>query len=201
MSLLNVTNMINGFSLSQAMWGPHLLMPAGGKLSILSSGIWDGYLLTSSEMDVEQLESTEAQNPLDVKGGDKPIEFAIQVEVSKLGTGSDPIVVSKQWKRSLGKSYLFFVGLLPLSTSQFILKSVELYFGYDDTASDGSPLRCTLALEFAEDTVLAVAQKKQEEEKSSDGASSAAKKASPKAQGSGIDAEKLLRETPKSYGL
>lgn len=201
MNLPNVTNLLNGFSAAQAMWGAHLLRPAGGKLGVMSSGIWDGYLRLTSELDVEPLAVTEAQCPLDVKGGDKPLEFAIQLQVSKLGTGSEPLVVAQAWQRSLGRSYLFFVGALPISTSQFILKSVEMFFFYEDTAADGSPLRCDLVLEFVEDVVLAVASKKQKEEKPAKGASKAAKKASPKAQSAGFDAAKLLRETQKSYGL
>lgn len=201
MSLFNVTNLLNGFALSQAMWGAHLLMPAGSKLGVLSSGIWDGYLRLTSELDAEQIETTEAQNPLDVKGGDKPKEFSIQLQVSKLGTGSDPLVVAQAWQRSLGQSHLFFVGALPISSSQFILKHVDMFFAYEDTAADGSPLRCDIGLEFVEDVVLAVASRTQKEEKPSEGASSAAKKASPKAQGESFDASKLLSETQKSYGL
>lgn len=191
----------NSLSFSQAMWGDLVIMPAGGLRGVKSAGILDGYLRLSSELDAEPIETTEAQNPLDVKGGDKPVEFTIQLEVSKLGTGSDPFSVVKQWQQEQGKSYLFFVGSKPLSTSQFILKSVEMFFTYEDTAADGSPLRCTLTLEFAEDTVLAVAQKEHKKEKPADGASKAAKKASPKAQRASFDAEKLLRETQKTYGL
>lgn len=194
MSLLNITNLINGLSLSQAMWGPHVLMPAGGKLGVVSSGIWDGYLRLTSELDAEQLETTEAQNTLDVKGGDKPLEFAIQVQVSKLGTGSEPLVVAQAWQRSLGKSYLFFVGALPISTSQFILKNVEMFFAYEDTAADGSPLRCDIVLEFSEDVVLAVANQRQKDEKPADGASKAAKKASPKAQSDGFDLKQFVKD-------
>lgn len=193
----SITGLVNKYAFSQAMWGGHLLMPASSsRLGVVSSGIWDGVLRITSELDVVPLESTEAQNPLDVKGGDRPMEFSILVEVSKLGTGSDPIVVQKAWQRDLGKSYLFFVGALPISTSQFILTNVDFFFGYLDTATDGSPLRCDIALTFSEDTVLTIASKLQQ---TSDGISKAAKKASPNAQS--FDAEKLLRETRKSYGL
>lgn len=188
-------------SLTQALWGDHILSPAGSIVSGFSSGIWDGNLRLSSELEVEQLESTEAQNPLDVKGGDKAQEFQIALQVSRLGTGANPVSVAKEWQKSLGKSNLFFVGGKPISTSQFILKQVDFGFSFEDTAVDGSPLRCDITLTFTEDTVLAVASKKQKDEKPSEGASSAAKKASPKAQSGSFNAAKLLNETQKSYGL
>lgn len=192
---MNITAIANQFSVSQAMWGPHLLVPAGKTLAgHAASGIWDGALRLTSELEVEQLATTEAQNPLDVKGGDKPLEFTIGLQVSKLGSGADPVNVAKSWQRSLGKSYLFFVGALPISTSQFILRNVHFSFGYEDTATDGSPLRCDIVLDFTEDTVLATAAKEQREESPSEGASKPAKKSSPKAQSEGFNLAQFVKD-------
>lgn len=198
MSITSVISQLNRLSPAQGMWGTHLLMPAGSTIAgIVSSGIWDGAQTLTAELDVEQQETTEAQNPLDVKGGDKPREFTINVQVSTLGTGQNPIVVYNSWHRDLGKSYYFFNGALPIDTSQYILQAVELHFTYLDTAADGSPLRADISLTFVEDTILAIASKEEKEP------SKNTKKKSPKAQEKGekIDAAKILRETKKSYGI
>ncbi len=199
MSVTSVISQLNRLAPAQGMWGKHLLMPAGSSIAgIVSSGIWDGAQQLTAELDVEQQETTEAQNPLDVKGGDKSREFTINVQVTTLGTGQNPIVVYNSWHRDLGKSYYFFNGALPIDTSQYILQTVELHFTYLDTAADGTPLRADISLTFVEDAILAVISKEEKEEKKDP--SKATKKKSPKAQEK-IDAAKILRETKKSYGL
>lgn len=173
---MNLTAQLNRLSPAQAMWGPHLLMPAGATLGVVSSGIWNGILPFSAELDVEQQETTEAQNPLDVKGGDKPREFSIDIQVSTLATGQSPVTVYNAWQRDQGKSYYFFVGALPIDDSQYILREIEYSHTYFDTAADGSPIRADMRLTFVEDTILSIVSKEEKEP------SDAAKKKSPKAQ-------------------
>lgn len=194
---MTITQKLNRLAPGQAMWGEHILMPAGSSLGIVSSGIWDGHLPYAAELDVEQQETTEAQNPLDVKGGDKPREFMINIQVSTLATGQNPVVVYNAWERDCGKSYYFFVGAVPIDTSQYILREVSLHISYADTAADGTPLRAEISLSFMEDSILAIVSKNEKEP------SKKTKKKSPKAQKSAekIDAAKILRETQKSYGI
>lgn len=181
---MSLTGIVNQLAPSQAMWGLHLIMPAGSSVDAVSSGIWDGKLTLSDELDAEQLDATEAEAPIHIFAPDKPRDFSITLQISQLATGQPPLVVIHQWMQDLGKSYYFLLGAVPLSTSQYILKSVEFSFSYADTSADGSPLRADVTLSFVEDTVLAAATEKQQEENPSDGASNAQKAKSPKAQAS-----------------
>lgn len=179
---MSLTGIINRLAPAQAMWGLHLIMPAGSTLDCVSSGVWDGELTLSDELDAERLEATEAEAPIHIFAPDKARDFSITLQISQLATGQPPITVIHQWMQDLGKSYYFLLGAIPLSTSQYILKTVEFSFSYTDTAADGSPLRATVTLSFAEDTVLAAAQKKQQEEEPEDGPKKKQKAKSPKAQ-------------------
>ena len=178
---MSLTSQLNRFAPAQAMWGTHLLMPAGSKLGVVSSGIWNSRINYTAELDVEQQETTEAQNPLDVKGGDKPREFTIDTEVSTLGTGQSPVAVYNSWHRDLGKSHYFFVGLAPIDMSQYILKTIEYSHTYWDTSAYGTPIRADIRLTFVEDTVLSIISKEEKEP------SDATKKKSPKSQAPGAD--------------
>lgn len=187
---MSLTNAINQLAPAQAMWGFHLILPAGSSVDAVSSGIWDGMLQLSDELDAEQLDATEAQAPIHIFAPDKPRDFSVTLQISQLATGQPPVVVIHQWMQDLGKSYYFFLGTIPLSTSQFILKSVEFSFNYSQTAADGSPLAASVTLSFAEDTVLAARTEKQQEEEPSDGPAKEQKAKSPKAQNASKAAKK-----------
>ncbi len=144
---------LNKRSLATAMWRAHLLLPAGGKIAPMGSGTWDGTLTYTSELDIEQEETTEAQNPLDKKGGDVAKEFSIRVDVNKIADGSTPLVVYKGWQCDLGKKGYFFIGNIPIDSSMYILKQVEISFNNKDIAADGSPYRADIMLTFVEDVV------------------------------------------------
>lgn len=175
-----ILSTINSYSPAQAMWGLHLLMPPG-KYDEVSSGIWDGVITYSSEIDAEQQETTEAQNPIDQKGGDKQKSFSITVQVNKLATGQDPLLIYSLWVAEIGKCYPFFIGALPIDTSNYRLKSVGMSFQNADIAPDGAAFRIDINLDFEEDIIL---RKKKETNESGDtkktasnvGASKAAKK-------------------------
>lgn len=183
MSLTSILPSSIGAAIPTALWGKRFVAPAGHIADILSSGIWDGRFQHTRELDAEQLESTEAQNPLDVKGGDKPREFSITVEVNKRATGQSPISVYHEWHRDLGKSNYFLVGVQPLDSSQYILKSLGFHMEASDFDAHGQPWHATLTLGFVENAILKIVTKKIKEEKDRKGASKAAKKSA----GSGTD--------------
>lgn len=164
---MTILSAINSISPAQAMWGLHLLMPPG-KYDIASSGIWDGIITHTSELDIEQQDTTEAQNPLDVKGGDKQKSFSINVQVNKLATGQDPLSVYASWVRDIGKSYPFFIGAVPIDASVYRLQSVNLSFQNADIAPNGAAFRVDIALDFEENTILRVASKGVEENENED---------------------------------
>lgn len=159
MTLTSILNTANSAAFAQCLWGLHLMCVPGSTLDIVGSGTWDGRLQYSTELDVEQELTTEAQNPLDVKGGDKPREFEIRVIAETLATGQDPLGVYKSWMRDLGKANYFFLGAMPLDRSMYILRKVEYRMVNADIAADGTPRRAEITLTFAEDTVLKVANK------------------------------------------
>lgn len=150
---MNILAAINSRSLATAMWRTHLLLPAGGKLAPAGSGIWDGVLNYSAGLEVTQEETTEGQNPLDKKGGDKPKDFSIRVEVNKIADGTSPLFTYKKWQNSLGKKGYFFIGNLPLDLSMYILKRVEFSYSNKDIAANGEPYRAEIILSFVEDVV------------------------------------------------
>lgn len=148
-----IAQAVNARSLAPAMWRTHLLLPAGGKIAPMGSGIWDGILNYSAGLDITQEETTEGQNPLDKKGGDKQKDFSIRVEVNKLADGTNPLLTYKHWQASLGKKGYFFVGNVPIDKSMYILKRVELSYANKDIAADGSPFRAEIILSFVEDVI------------------------------------------------
>lgn len=153
MNLNNLAAAFNTRSHATAMWRTHLLFPAGGKIAPMGSGIWDGSLNYSSELDIEQEETTEGQNPLDKKGGELAKEFSIRVQVNKIADGTSPLATYKKWQDSLGKKGYFFIGGAPIDNSMYILKRVEISFSNVDIAADGSPYRADIMLSFVEDVV------------------------------------------------
>lgn len=155
---MSILSTVNTRNISTAFWGTHLLAPAGRNLSIFYAGTWDGVLNYTRESDIEQQETTEAQNPLDYKGADKEKSFSITVTVNKLATGHDPLSVYKDWARDLGKKSRFFVGLVPIDTSAYILQRVEMQYQNADIAVSGAAYRMTITLTFAEDTLLQTKQ-------------------------------------------
>mgnify|MGYP003297936748 CR=1 FL=1 len=140
-------------STTQAMWRKHLLMPAGGKKNPSGSGIWDGSINYAAELDIEQEETTEGQNPLDQKGGDKAKEFSISVQVNKIADGTDPLKTYKKWQDSLGKKGYFYIGKKPIDKSMYMLKQVDFSCSNTDFAADGMPYRADITLTFTEDVV------------------------------------------------
>lgn len=178
-------------------WGKHLLMPACARLDSIASGIWDGKLNITRELDIEEQSTTEAQNPLDEKGGDKPREFSITVMVFRNATGSSPLTVYHSWWKDLGKCNYFFQGIQPIDTSQYILKHIAIDCGVQDFDANGEMYRADITLDFVEDIILKIVSQKLKEEKSRKGKSKAKKKV----EHDKIDAAKILRETKKSYGI
>lgn len=134
------------------MWGLHVFTRAGQPFPKISGGIWAGELNITRESDVQELTSTEAQNPLD-KRGDKPTSFAIIVTANRLA-GLNPVTVYKSWCRDLGKSHYFFIGLLPLSADLYILENVTFRFSGRDCDPSGAPIKGDITLTFTADTVL-----------------------------------------------
>lgn len=158
-----VLSTVNALAPAQAMWGLHLFMPPGQTLDILSSGTWDGLINYKSEADAQQQTTTEAQNPINKEQEDKQKSFSIKIEVNKLASGLDPLTIHKSLCKSLGTKSHFFIGALPIDTSYYFLKSVELRFSNSDIAPDGTPFRADISLQFEEDVIMRVEQKKAKE--------------------------------------
>ena len=171
------------------MWGKHILLPACRPLSIVGSGIWDGLINHARELDANPMDTTEAQNPLEVRGGDKPREFSITVMVFRNTDGQSPMTVYQAWQLDQGKSNYFFMGLQPLDSSQYILKGTELNCGVEDFDAAGEMYRADITLTFVEDTILKIGTKKLKEEKSRKGPSKAKKKA----EGADFDLKNFIK--------
>lgn len=147
---------LNKHSPATATWGEMLLLPPGKPYGKSSAGIWNGEINYSNELDAEQQETTEAQNPLDVKGGDKQKSFTISVEVNSYATGQNPLAVYNRWIQAIGKSARFYIGRAPIDGSRYILKRVDIDFSNEDIAASGAPFRVFLSLEFVEYTLLRI---------------------------------------------
>ncbi|MCC8147989.1 hypothetical protein [Akkermansia sp.] len=110
-----------------------------------------------SSLEVEQQESTEAQNPLDVKGGDQPQSFVVSTMSSIHAGGLPPITEYNSWVRDLGKSMPFILGNRIYGPVRSILMKVDItnaVFG-----PTGEMMSCDLSLEFMEDKPLSVTGK------------------------------------------
>ncbi len=147
---------------AQAMWGSHLFALPGNN-SRNSSGAWDGQFSYKSELDVEQQETTEAQNPINSTGEDKQKSFSIRVEVNRLAGGLDPLAVHKSLCSSMGKKSRFYIGSTPIDKSTYFLKDVELHYSNGDIAPDGTPFRADITLSFVEDVIMRKEQEKSKE--------------------------------------
>lgn len=79
-----------------------------------------------SSLEVEQQESTEAQNPLDVKGGDQPQSFVVSTMSSIHAGGLPPITEYNSWVRDLGKSMPFILGNRIYGPVRSILMKVDI---------------------------------------------------------------------------
>lgn len=138
---------------TQAMWGSHLFMLPGNKRKD-SSGSWDGQFSYKAECDVQQQETTEAQNPINNTGEDKQKSFSIRIVVNKLADGLDPLAVHKSLCASEGKKSHFYLGSKPIDSSYYFLQDVELHYSNIDIAPDGTPYRADITLSFVEDVIM-----------------------------------------------
>lgn len=159
---------------AQAMWGEHLFMLPGNN-SRNSSGAWDGQFSYKSELDLQQQETTEAQNPINSTGEDKQKSFSIRLEVNKLADGLDPLAVHKSLCASQGKKSRFFIGSKPIDTSYYFLQGVELRYSNIDISPDGSPYRAEITLSFTEDVVMRTEKKENSVYTTESGSKSASK--------------------------
>lgn len=159
----------NGGKEMIGFWGTHVFRLDGNRLPIL-----DG-LRQSSELDVRQQETTESQNPLDVKGGDRPAGIRIRTKAEILGGGKDPMSEYNSWVRDLGKSFPLIVGVMPFGPERLILKSVSME--ETEWGSAGNIREAALSLDFVEDAPVCTAAKDIKEEKSKNGPSKGEKKA------------------------
>lgn len=175
-ALNSITKNVAGF------WGAHVLISPGHAAAQASAGVWDRTIVRHDELEAGQLESTEAQNPLDLKGGDKPREFSISVQVNAIANKQNPLAVYKAWQRDLGKSNLFFIGDIPYHTSRYILQRVEFAFANRDIHAMGTPFRGDINLTFTEDTMLEVPSKGVETPQDPNGTKSASKVGPTKAE-------------------
>lgn len=188
--LATLARSVNSVSPHSAMWGLHLLTRAGSPVGKLSAGLWDGRFNFTRSSDAIAHETTEGQNPLEQRG-DETTEFSITVTAHALA-GLNPIAVYKSWCRDLGKSYYFFLGLLPVSRHLFILQNVNFRFRGRDCDKDGAPMIGEITLTFADDTVLGRVGKTVKDEdakKGKSGIKKAAKTALNKADSASIWAQ------------
>lgn len=128
----------------QAFWGIHAFFAHEKHIRSITDG-----LNLLSELDVFQGETTEAQNPLDVRGGDRPKNFEIMTR-SALAAGTlDPLTEYNQLVRDLGKSMPFIVGYMPWGGWRVILEHVEMENGI--WGPKGNIIAADLILYFTED--------------------------------------------------
>lgn len=159
---------------AQAMWGEHLFMLPGNN-SRHSSGSWDGQFSYKAECDMQQQETTEAQNPINNTGEDKQKSFSVRLTVNKLADGLDPLEVHKSLCASQGKKSRFFIGAEPIDKSYYFLKGVELRFSNIDIAQDGKPYRAEITLSFVEDVIMRTEKKENSVYTTESGSKSASK--------------------------
>lgn len=149
---MSIIGTVNKLAPCTAFWGVYTLSTPGGLLSPIGAGLWnDRTIQMRSRLDVRQLTTTEAQNPLDVRGGDLPHDFSLTIEPNKVAGGLSPLTVFKAWQQALGKSNLFFMGVLPISSSMYILQDVRLRLSNSDFESTGEPWHARIELHFVED--------------------------------------------------
>lgn len=198
--LSKITTAISSASPIQAMWGKMIILPPG-KADIVSAGSWDGHINWHSELDTQQEETVEAQNQIRVTDEEKAKSFSLTLLVNEYASGQSPINIHQRWLNELGKKNLFFIGLIPLGKTPFILEGVELAFNNSDIAAGGAAFQAQISLSFLEDVIIKTQAKKQKEENKtaksakSAGVKKAAKKAEAEAS-SKSDLKKLAETTP-----
>lgn len=155
-------------------WGSHVF--DAGRLAFRP--LTDGVSL-NSQLDVEQKETTEAQNPLDVKGGDKPQGFSVPIMTTPLAGGLAPEKEYNSWVRDLGQSNPFILGNMVFGPPRSILKNVSLsdiVFG-----PKGNMIAGKITLDFVEDEPLSATGKDVKDDRK--GPSKAEKAAKKKSSG------------------
>lgn len=105
----------------QALWGTHLIRTTDKHIQPIIDG-----LSLSSELNVEELESTEAQNPLNVRGGDAQKLLSVTFAVSIHAGCLDPLFEYHSWVRDLGKSLPFIVQYRPFGPKRLVLERVSM---------------------------------------------------------------------------
>lgn len=175
----------------QAFWGHHVLLATARCIQPIMDG-----LNLKSELDVSQEMSTEAQNPLDVKGGDKQKSFQIRTLAAIHAGTIDPMIWYNQFVRDLGKSMPFILGIMPMGALRMVLQKVtmeDVMFG-----SAGNIISAYITLDFVEDMPTTA---KAQEVKDQSGISKAEKKA--KAKELRISAEDLkgAKEYQEKLGI
>lgn len=128
----------------QAMWGTHLIRTSDKHIQPIVDS-----LSLSSELNVEELESTEAQNPLNVKGGDASKSFSVVFDVSIHAGCLDPLLEYHSWVRDLGKSLPFIVQYRPFGPRRMVLERITMHdvtFG-----PKGNIIHAQMTADFAED--------------------------------------------------
>lgn len=127
-----------------ANWGLHVF----SKRAEFFRPILDGFRL-GSDLDVEQLHTTEAQNPLLNKRGDMQDVIPLVTLVHRSVDGTDPMTEYNSWVRDLGKSQYFLLNMVPVGFKRYILQAVAMQ--NVTWAPDGSMLSAEISLEFLED--------------------------------------------------
>lgn len=135
----------------QAIWGVHVFRVSENSILPLSDGIH-----FASELDYDELNTTEAQNPLNIKGGDRQKHFSLLSPCSVHLGNLNPLIEYNQWQRDLGKSLPFLLGGLPFGAWRMILVNVRM----ENTQwVEGNIISADLILDFQEDMPATVQAK------------------------------------------
>lgn len=159
----------------QAFWGYHIFTTSERHIRSIVNG-----LQLSSELNVEQQSATEAQNPLNIKGGNKQRSFQIKTVSA---SGGDPLLEYNQLVRDCGMSLPFIVGYMPFGGLRVILQKVSMS---DVEFGPSGILSAALTMDFIEDMQATVRAK--EVKKDNKGIAPAEKKA--KADEAGLTLKK-----------
>lgn len=105
----------------QAFWGKHIFHATSKNVKLILEG-----LNFTAALDVGQLGSVEAQNPLNVKRSNKPRGFQVRSKSVLHAGGLDPLLEYNMLMMDCGKSMPFILKYLPYGAVRVILKQVEL---------------------------------------------------------------------------
>lgn len=128
----------------QAFWGTHLLRVTEKQLQPIIDGLG-----LASELDYDELQTTEAQNPLNVRGGDRQKSFPVTFAVSRHTGGFDPVFEYQAWVRDLGKSMPFIVQYRPFGPKRLVLENVGMHDV--DFGAGGEMIYAQISAVFTED--------------------------------------------------